>query len=319
MTRQPEEPALAGAASEPVALPEVELIRNRRANLARIAELSGGNPLYRYAASATVSEVVKKYGETSGEDLEKDPLSVSVAGRVLAHRRQGKAGFLDLSDGRTRIQAYVRRDAVGDDLFELYRSLDLGDWLGIEGDVFRTRTGELSIKAKNLTFLAKCLRPLPEKWHGLRDVERRYRQRYLDLAVNPGSRAVFEARAAIVRFLRRFLDARGFLEVETPMMQPIAGGALARPFKTHHNALDLELFLRVAPELYLKRLVVGGIERVYEINRNFRNEGISTQHNPEFTMLEFYQAFAEGADLMRLTEEMLSGLVVEVTGGSSSP
>ncbi|MEO8348844.1 MAG: lysine--tRNA ligase, partial [Acidobacteriota bacterium] len=319
MTGQPEEPTSPGASSDPAAPPEDELIRNRRANLARIAALAGDAPLYRYPASATVSEIVAKYKDTPAEELEKAPSSVSAAGRVLAHRRQGKAGFLDLSDGRTRIQAYVRRDVVGDDPFELYRALDLGDWLGVEGEVFRTRTGELSIKARSLTFLAKCLRPLPEKWHGLRDVERRYRQRYLDLAVNPESRGVFEARAAIVRYIRRFLDARGFLEVETPMMQPIAGGALARPFKTHHNALDLELFLRVAPELYLKRLVVGGIERVYEINRNFRNEGISTQHNPEFTMLEFYQAFAEGADLMRLTEEMLSGLVVEVTGSSSAP
>ncbi|HVE66098.1 MAG TPA: amino acid--tRNA ligase-related protein, partial [Thermoanaerobaculia bacterium] len=314
MTRQPEEPALPGAASEPAAQPEDELIRNRRANLARVAELSGGNPLYRYDATATVSEVSAKHGETSAEDLEKSEPSASVAGRVLAHRRQGKAGFLDLSDGRTRIQVYVRRDVVGDEAFELYRALDLGDWLGVGGEVFRTRTGELSIKARSLTFLAKCLRPLPEKWHGLRDVERRYRQRYLDLAVNPQSRAVFETRAAIVRYIRRYLDARGFLEVETPMMQPIAGGALARPFKTHHNALDLELYLRVAPELYLKRLVVGGIERVYEINRNFRNEGISTQHNPEFTMLEFYQAFAEGADLMRLTEEMLSSVARDAVG-----
>ena len=316
MTREPEEPA-SGAASEPATSPEDELVRNRRANFARIASLTGGRPLYKYAATATVSEVAAKHRETSAEELERTPSPVSIAGRVLAHRRQGKAGFLDLSDGRGRIQVYVRKDAVGDELFELYRALDLGDWLGVEGEVFRTRTGELSIKARRLTFLSKCLRPLPEKWHGLRDVERRYRQRYLDLAVNPESRKVFETRAAIVRYIRRFLDARGFLEVETPMMQPIAGGALARPFKTHHNALDLELFLRVAPELYLKRLVVGGIERVYEINRNFRNEGISTQHNPEFTMLEFYQAFAEGADLMRLSEEMLSGLVVEVTGGST--
>jgi lysyl-tRNA synthetase class 2 len=217
------------------------------------------------------------------------------------------------------VQIYVRRETVGDEGFELFRGLDLGDWIGAEGEIFRTRTNELSIKARRLTFLAKCLRPLPEKWHGLRDVERRYRQRYLDLAVNPESRRVFETRAAIVRSIRRFLDARGFLEVETPMMQPIAGGALARPFKTHHNALGLDLFLRVAPELYLKRLVVGGIERVYEINRNFRNEGISTQHNPEFTMLEFYQAYAEGGDLMNLTEEMLSEIVREVAETSRTP
>ena len=182
---------------------------------------------------------------------------------------------------------------VGDAAFELYRALDLGDWIGVEGEIFRTRTGELSVKAAALTFLAKCFRPLPEKWHGLKDVEARYRQRYLDLAVNPESREVFERRAAIVRHIRRFLDERGYLEVETPMMQPIAGGAVARPFVTHHNALDIDLFLRIAPELYLKRLVVGGIPRVYEINRNFRNEGISTHHNPEFTMLEFYQAYAE--------------------------
>ena len=299
---------------EPHAPPEEDLIRNRRENLRRLTESGGASALYRYPAGATVSEIVARHGDTSGDDLAREPITVSTAGRVLAQRHQGKAGFLDLSDGRTRLQIYVRRDVVGDDGFELYRRLDLGDWIGVEGEVFRTRTGELSLKAKRLTFLAKCLRPLPEKWHGLRDVERRYRQRYLDLAVNPESRRVFEARARIVRYLRDFLDARGFLEVETPMMQPIAGGALARPFKTHHNALGLDLFLRVAPEHYQKRLVVGGIERVYEINRNFRNEGISTQHNPEFTMLEFYQAFAEGADLMRLTEEMLSGLVRDVSG-----
>jgi lysyl-tRNA synthetase class 2 len=312
MNRSPEEPA-------PPAPGEDDLVRNRRENLRRLSESGGAAPLYRYPATATVSDVVGRYGARSGEDLQSEPATVSTAGRVLAQRLQGKAGFLDLSDGRNRVQVYVRRDAVGDDNFELFRRLDLGDWIGVEGEVFRTRTGELSLKAQRLTFLAKCLRPLPEKWHGLRDVERRYRQRYLDLAVNPESRRVFETRAAIVRFIRGFLDARGFLEVETPMMQPIAGGALARPFKTHHNALGLDLCLRVAPELYLKRLVVGGVERVYEINRNFRNEGISTQHNPEFTMLEFYQAYAEGADLMNLTEEMLSGLVLEVAGGPRTP
>jgi lysyl-tRNA synthetase class 2 len=309
---------MSGAPEEPHGPPEEELIRNRRENFRRLTEV-GAAPLYRYPATATVSEIVERHADSAAEDLEREPPSVSAAGRVLAKRLQGKAGFLDLSDGRRRVQVYVRRDVVGDDGFEMYRALDLGDWIGVEGDVFRTRTGELSIKARRLTFLAKCLRPLPEKWHGLRDVERRYRQRYLDLAVNPESRKVFETRAAIVRAIRRFLDARGFLEVETPMMQPIAGGALARPFRTHHNALDLDLYLRVAPELYLKRLVVGGIERVYEINRNFRNEGISTHHNPEFTMLEFYQAYAEGADLMKLTEEMLSEVVSGTAGSLRTP
>jgi lysyl-tRNA synthetase, class II len=304
---------------EPHAAPEEDLIRNRRENFRRLTESGAAPPIYRYPATSTVSQIVERFTAVNAEDLEREGPSVSTAGRVLAQRQQGKAGFLDLSDGRRRLQVYVRRDVVGDAAFELYRGLDLGDWIGVEGKVFRTRTNELSLKAHRLTFLAKCLRPLPEKWHGLKDVERRYRQRYLDLAVNPESRLVFETRAAIVRSIRRFLDARGFLEVETPMMQPIAGGALARPFKTHHNALDLDLYLRVAPELYLKRLVVGGVERVYEINRNFRNEGISTQHNPEFTMLEFYQAYAEGADLMNLTEEMLSGLVREIAGSVRTP
>ncbi len=310
---------MAGAPHEPTAPPEDELIQNRRENLRRIVESGWDAHPYRYPLSETISGVVAKHGGSSPEELQKNTPVVSTAGRVLAQRNQGKAGFLDVSDGRARLQIYVRRDVVGDPAFELYRQLDLGDWLGVEGEVFRTRTGELSLKARKLTFLAKCLRPLPEKWHGLKDVERRYRQRYLDLAVNPDSRAVFETRAAIIRSMRLFLDARGYLEVETPMMHSIAGGALARPFKTHHNALGLELYLRVAPELYLKRLVVGGIEKVYEINRNFRNEGISTQHNPEFTMLEFYQAYAEGADLMRLTEEMLAEVVREVAGGLRTP
>jgi len=299
--------------------PEDELLRNRRRNLQRVAEL--GIPLapFRFPIGATVSEIAQRFGGRSAEELEADKPDVSTAGRVLALRTAGKAGFLDLSDGRGRVQVYLRRDVVGDKAFDLYQALDLGDWIGVEGDVFRTRAGELSVRARSLSFLAKSLRPLPEKWHGLKDVERRYRQRYLDLAVNPDSRRVFERRAAIVRAIRRFLDERGFLEVETPMMQPIAGGAIARPFVTHHNALDLDLYLRIAPELYLKRLVVGGISKVYEINRNFRNEGISTQHNPEFTMLEFYQAYAEGADLMRLTEKLLSGLAREVTGSERTP
>jgi lysyl-tRNA synthetase class 2 len=298
---------------------ESDLLRNRRENLRRAEELGFPSSPVRFGIAATVSGIRARFGEATGEALEADKPAVVTAGRVLALRTAGKAGFLDLSDGRCRLQVYLRRDAVGDAAFELYKTLDLGDWIGVDGEVFRTRTGELSVKAQKLTFLAKCYRPLPEKWHGLKDVERRYRQRYLDLAVNPESRDVFERRAAIIRNIRRFLEEREFLEVETPMMQPLAGGAVARPFVTHHNALDMELYLRIAPELYLKRLVVGGIPRVYEINRNFRNEGISTQHNPEFTMLEFYQAYAEGADLIRLSEEMLSGLAVAVTGSVQTP
>ena len=308
MTDSDESAAPAEAASES------DLLRNRRENLKRVEELGVGVSPMSYAIAATVSDLRARFEPAAAETLETDKPAAATAGRVLALRTAGKAGFLDLSDGLTRIQVYVRRDAVGDAAFELYRALDLGDWIGVEGEIFRTRTGELSVKARRLTFLAKCFRPLPEKWHGLKDVERRYRQRYLDLAVNPDSRQVFERRAAIVRSIRRFLDGRGFLEVETPMMQPIAGGAIARPFVTHHNALDLELYLRIAPELYLKRLVVGGMPKVYEINRNFRNEGISTHHNPEFTMLEFYEAYAEGKDLMVLTEELLSGLAREVAG-----
>ena len=311
----PDEPSDEEAGSAP----ETELIRHRRENLERLAALGVDAAPLEFPIDATVTEIGRTHRERPAEELESLHVSVATAGRVLALRTAGKAGFLDLSDGRSKLQVYLRRDAVGEAAFELYRSIDLGDWLGVRGELFKTRTGELSVKATSLHFLAKSLRPLPEKWHGLRDVERRYRQRYLDLAVNPESREVFERRAAIVRFLRGFLEARGYLEVETPMMQPLAGGAAARPFVTHHHALDMELYLRIAPELYLKRLVVGGIHRVYEINRNFRNEGISTQHNPEFTMLEFYQAFAKGADLMRLTEEMLSGLAVEITGAPRTP
>ncbi len=313
-------------AGEPKELPEADaptesvLVQNRHHNLEQIEQLVPG-PIYpdRFEdATGPVSRVVELFGGRVAEDLEAAKPPVRVAGRILAIRVQGKAGFLDLSDGRERLQVYVRKDAVGDPAFALFRALDLGDWIGVGGTMFRTRTGQLSVKAETVTFLAKCLKPLPEKWHGLKDVERRYRQRYLDLAVNPEARDVFEKRAAIVRGIRRFLDERGYLEVETPMMQPIAGGALARPFVTHHNALDLDLYLRIAPELYLKRLVVGGIERVYEINRNFRNEGISTHHNPEFTMLEFYQAFSRGSELMDLTEEMIAGLARDVVGGTET-
>ena len=242
---------------------------------------------------------------------------LSVAGRVMALRDFGKAGFLQVQDRAGRLQVHARRDRLGDEGFEVYRLLDLGDVIGVAGRPFRTRTGELTLEATALRLLAKALRPLPEKWHGLQDVETRYRQRYLDLIVNPDARRIFEVRARAVRYLRDFLVARGYLEVETPMMQPIAGGAAARPFVTHHNALDVDLYLRIAPELYLKRLVVGGYERVFELSRVFRNEGVSTRHNPEFTMLEFYQAHATYEDLMALTEEMLVGLAHEVAGGTT--
>ena len=254
------------------------------------------------------------YGAKTTEELESEQPRARTAGRVMAIRSFGKANFLAISDGRNRIQIYIRQDALSGRDFAICKLLDFGDFVGVEGRLFRTRTNELTIWASSVEFLAKCFLPLPEKWHGLTDVETRYRQRYLDLIVNPDSRRVFEVRSRVLAAVRTFLNARGYLEVETPMMQPVPGGALARPFVTHHNTLDLNLFLRIAPELYLKRLTVGGIERVYEINRNFRNEGISTQHNPEFTMLEFYQAYSEYTELMTLTEEMLSAVAREAIG-----
>jgi lysyl-tRNA synthetase, class II len=298
---------------------EAEQIAQRQAKLDELIRLGVRPYPNRFDRAATLSEVVGQHENTSGDVLERERPETRVAGRVLGIRGFGKANFLVLSDGLRRIQVYVREDSLPPDDFRIFRLLDLGDQVGVEGRLFRTKTNELTIWAARIHFLAKCLVPLPEKWHGLTDIETRYRQRYLDLIVNPASRKVFEARARIVAGIRRFLDARGFLEVETPMMQPIAGGALARPFITHHNTLDIDLFLRVAPELYLKRLTVGGLERVYEINRNFRNEGISTQHNPEFTMLEFYEAYVDYEHLMRLTEEMLSSLAKEVTGAFEVP
>ncbi|MGE3177306.1 MAG: lysine--tRNA ligase [Vicinamibacterales bacterium] len=286
----------------------------RRRNLTALAEL--GVPLYpsRFDRTHTVSELVQAHGTRSAEALEADRPETVSSGRVLGIRSFGKANFLVISDGGARLQVYVRQDSMPDLDFRIFKLLDFGDWVGVEGRVFRTKTNELTIWASRLHFLSKCLLPLPEKWHGLTDVEIRYRQRYLDLAVNPESRQVFETRSRVVSAIREFMTARGYLEVETPMMQPIAGGALARPFKTHHNALDMELYLRIAPELYLKRLVVGGMERVFEINRNFRNEGISTQHNPEFTMMEFYQAYADYELLMAMTEEMLATVARQAVG-----
>jgi lysyl-tRNA synthetase, class II len=264
----------------------------------------------------TTADVHARFGGLPETALA-DAGRVAVAGRILALRDFGKAAFLQLQDRCGRIQVHVRRDRLGEQAFERYRMLDLGDLVGIVGPVFRTRTGELTVEAAELRLLAKALRPLPEKWHGLQDVEARYRQRYVDLAVNAEARRIFQVRARVIAGLREFLGRKGYLEVETPMMQSIAGGAAARPFVTHHNALDLDLYLRIAPELYLKRLVVGGFERVFELSRVFRNEGVSTEHNPEFTLLEFYQAYATYEDMMDLTEEMLIGLVRDVTGGTA--
>ena len=293
---------------------ESDQVVQRRANLEALRAL--GIDVYprRFEAATTIDALIAAHGATEKEALESAALTTRVAGRILAIRSFGKATFLVLSDGKSKLQVYLRQDALSEREFQVLKLLDFGDWVGVEGKLFRTKTDEFSVWASSLEFLAKCLLPLPEKWHGLTDVETRYRQRYLDLIVSPESRRVFEVRSRVVSNIRDFLIARGYLEVETPMMQTIAGGALARPFVTHHNALDLRLYMRIAPELYLKRLTVGGIERVFEINRNFRNEGISTQHNPEFTMLEFYQAYADYQDLMTLTEAMLSEVARNAAG-----
>jgi lysyl-tRNA synthetase class 2 len=298
---------------------ERKLFDERREKLKKIAELGQTAYPNRFPArqdqsAITLAEVRAKWDKATGEELEAERESVVVAGRIMAIRQQGKAGFATLQQEGTRLQIYVRLDAVGEQGFALYKLLDLGDHIGVTGYLFRTRTGELTVHVETLTFLAKAMLTLPEKYHGLADVELRYRQRYVDLFANLDAREVFVKRAKVLRALRTFFDSRGYLEVETPMMQTIAGGAAARPFKTHHNALDMDLFLRIAPELYLKRLVVGGLDRVYEINRNFRNEGVSTQHNPEFTMLEFYQAYANYHDLMDLTEELIAFVAKEVNG-----
>ncbi|MGH9377438.1 MAG: lysine--tRNA ligase [Terriglobia bacterium] len=291
-----------------------ELIVQRRKKLEAIRELGFEAYPRKYEFTHTVPQVLDGYSSKSAEELQAEKVPVRVAGRVMTIRPHGKAGFAHLAGGGKRLQVYTRLDAVGERDFELFKLLDIGDVIGVEGYLFRTRTGELTVHAEHLYFLAKSLLPMPEKWHGLSDVEIRYRQRYLDLMVNDEVRRVFECRSRLVRALRDFLDAEGYMEVETPMMQPLAGGANARPFVTHHNALDIDLFLRVAPELYLKRLVVGGLDRVYEINRNFRNEGISTQHNPEFTMLEFYQAYGDYRDMMDLTERLLRRVANTVLG-----
>ena len=291
------------AAPPPGPAPDTnELIRRRHAKLDAL-RASGLDPFGgRFPVTHWAGELVARLKEAAEDEL-KSFGQVSLAGRVMSFRDHGKTCFAHLRDRTGSIQLYARADGLGD-RFGLFRDLDVGDFVGVTGELMRTRTGELTVQVKELEFLAKSLRPLPDKWHGLKDVETRYRRRYVDLVMNPHVRETFVLKSRLIQALRAFLDARGFLEVETPMMQPIPGGATARPFKTHHNALDMPLYLRIAPELYLKRLVVGGLERVYEINRSFRNEGVSTQHNPEFTMLEFYQAYADYNDLMQLTEEM---------------
>ena len=284
-----------------------ELKKVRREKLAELRE-SGLEPFgERFERDTMAALVEKRFEQMEGQ-------TVRLAGRIMSKRRHGKAGFADLHDLSGSIQLYFRSDDVGADKYELFKKLDIGDILGVVGEVFRTQKGEISIHVHDLTYLSKSLNPLPEKWHGLKDVELRYRQRYVDLIVNPEVREIFIKRSRIIREMRNYLDRLGFLEVETPMMQPIPGGAAARPFITHHNALDMDLYLRIAPELYLKRLLVGGLEKVYEINRNFRNEGISTRHNPEFTMLELYQAYADYQDMMALAEEMISNVVLQVNG-----
>ena len=346
---------------------EKNLYQQRRDKLQQIAALGQANGLTyaeatypnSYAATHTIPELRAAYDSLTAEQLEAapTPINVSIAGRIMAIRVQGKAGFAQLQQGGQRFQIYVRKDDVGEDAFSLYKLLDLGDHIGVRGHLFRTRTGELTVHVEKvgdrpaITFLAKAMLALPDKYHGLEDTELRYRQRYVDLFMNTGAtkavappppaapteaaeaetvkpapepepaepetpnvREVFVKRATVLRAIRTFFDRRGYLEVETPMMHQVAGGAAAQPFTTHHNALDLDLFLRIAPELYLKRLVVGGLDRVYEINRNFRNEGISTRHNPEFTMLEFYQAYANYHDLMKLSEELIIFVAKHVNG-----
>ena len=268
----------------------------------------------RFERTNATNDLLSLYGEFSKEELEEKEISVSIAGRIMTKRGKGKAGFAHIQDLHGQVQIYVRKDAVGDEEYELFKTADLGDLVGIEGKVFKTNVGELSVKATGFTLLTKSLRPLPDKYHGLKDVEQRYRQRYLDLITSMESRETFVTRSKIIREMRRYLDDNGYLEVETPMMHAIAGGASARPFITHHNALDMELYMRIAIELHLKRLIVGGLEKVYEIGRVFRNEGVSTRHNPEFTMIELYEAYADYKDIMKLTENMVAHIAKQVLG-----
>jgi lysyl-tRNA synthetase class 2 len=293
---------------------EQEQIKQRRSKLSELRENGIAFPTD-FRRNVVVGELLAEYGEKSKDELEAEPIRVKVAGRMMTRRIMGKASFCHIQDMSGKMQLYVARDSLPEGFYnEKFKKWDIGDIIGAEGVLFKTQTGELSVKVDDIRLLTKALRPLPEKFHGIADQEIKYRQRYLDLIMSEQSRSTFLMRSKIVSYIREFLIQRKFLEVETPMMQAIPGGATARPFTTHHNALDMGLYLRIAPELYLKRLVVGGFERVFEINRNFRNEGLSTRHNPEFTMLEFYQAYAEYGDLMDLTEEMMRGVAEEVVG-----
>ena len=293
---------------------EKQLLRHRKEKAQFL--LDAGIPLYPndFRRTSEIGDVIEEHGEKDESVLEQEGLIFALCGRIMAHRSFGKATFFHIQDTSGKIQVYAQRDDLGAERYSVFKKFEIGDIVGVAGALFRTKTGELTIKSTEVRLLSKSMRPLPEKYHGLKDVETRYRQRYVDLLVNDRARDIFRKRTAIVQYIRNFLNERRFLEVETPMMQPIAGGATAKPFRTHHNALDMDLFLRIAPELYLKRLLVGGFDRVYEINRNFRNEGIDTRHNPEFTMIEFYWAYATFVDLMDLTQEMLCGLAKSVCG-----
>ncbi len=293
---------------------QTNLLEQRRHKLAELKRLGYDPYPHKFDYTHTIGQIRTELEAFNHDELQEKKVTVRVCGRIMSLRPQGKAGFMDISDGEHRIQVYVRKDTVGPENFELFQLFDLGDIIGAEGPVFRTRTNELTVAVTKVHHLSKNLLPLPEKWHGLTDVETRFRQRYVDLIVNPDVRSVFVKRSKIIREIRNFLDDRGYLEVETPVLQTIAGGALARPFRTHHNALDIELYLRIALELYLKRLIVGGISRVYELSRIFRNEGVSTHHNPEFTMLEFYQAYSDYRDLMDLSQELITSLAEKITG-----
>jgi lysyl-tRNA synthetase class 2 len=292
---------------------------SREEKLLKLAE--AGIDLFprRVERTHSVFEVVRDFAAWKPEELEEKKIAVVVPGRILSIRKMGRATFATISDSRAKVQIYLRQDSVGSKAYELWSLLDIGDLVSVGGSLFKTRTGELTVHVRSWTFLAKCLHPLPEKWHGLQDVELRYRRRYLDLIMSPEVGDVFRLRSRMIAEIRRFFDDRGYIEVETPMMQPIPGGALARPFKTFHNALGIDLYLRIAPELYLKRLIVGGMEKVYEINRNFRNEGISAEHNPEFTMLEFYEAYSDYHDMMSLTEELLHTLSLTLLDAEEFP